>query len=79
MASSSVDTVSVSQLFTLDSPSKKGQAEAGVVAALYFKALVSLVLQVPACKGKYYAVFVTILFATGHSLAHIPSVVACSC
>lgn len=65
MASPAVDNDSVSTLFTLDSPSKAGQAEAGVVAGLYFLAWLSLTAQIPACKGKYYAVVVTSLFAAG--------------
>ena len=68
MASPSVDTTSITALFTLDSPSKQGQAEAGVVAALYFLAWVSLIVQVPLCKGKYYAAVTATLFATGWSL-----------
>ncbi len=39
MGSPSVDTMSISTLFTLDSPSKKGQAEAGVVVAPVFSCL----------------------------------------
>ncbi len=68
MSSPSVDTMSISTLFTLDSPSKKGQAEAGVVVALYFLAWVSLIVQVTLCKGKYYAAVTATIFATGWSL-----------
>ena len=68
MASPSTDTASVSALFTLDPPSKKGQAEAGVVAGLYFLAWLSLMVQASLCKGKYYAAVVATLFATGWSL-----------
>ena len=65
MASPPVDQAFISSLFILDSPSKKGQAEAGVVAALYLVAWISLLVQIPFCKGKYYAVVVTTLFALG--------------
>ncbi|KAL0052202.1 hypothetical protein WJX82_009712 [Trebouxia sp. C0006] len=71
MASPSVDTTSITALFTLDSPSKKGQAEAGVVAALYFIAWASLMVQFPLCKGKYYAAVAATLFATARGVGYI--------
>jgi len=65
MASPTIDTESLSTLFTMDSPSKAGQAEAGLVAGLYLIAWMGLTAQIPGCKGKYYAAIVTSLFAAG--------------
>ena len=65
MSSPAVDVYTVSSLFTVGSPSKSGQIEAIVVAALYFIPFCALTLQLPACKGKYHPVISTALFAAG--------------
>lgn len=68
MASPTVDLGSGNMLFTIDSPSKSGQAQAGAVAALYFIPFLCLAIQIPACKGKYHAVLATCVFAAGTSV-----------
>ena len=65
MSSPAVDVYTVSSLFTVESPSKSGQIEAFVVAALYFVPFCALTLQLPACKGKYHPVVSTAVFAAG--------------
>ena len=65
MSSPAVTPESVSTLFTLNTPSKSGQAEAGVTAGLYFIAFIWLVVQIPACKGKYRPVITASIFAAG--------------
>ncbi len=65
MSSPAVDVFSVSTLFTIGSPSKSGQIEAGLVAGLYLVPWLSLFLQLPVCKGKLHAVLSTCSFAAG--------------
>ncbi len=68
MSSPPVDVYTVSSLFTVGGPSKSGQIEAIVVAALYFIPFCALTLQLPACKGKYHPVISTAIFAAGMCL-----------
>ncbi|DBA98916.1 hypothetical protein WJX77_010704 [Trebouxia sp. C0004] len=68
MSSPAVD---VSSLFTVGSPSKSGQIEAIVVAALYFIPFCALTLQLPACKGKYHPVISTAVFAAARCVGYI--------
>ena len=65
MSGPEVGTFSVTKLFNVGPPSKTGQVEAAVVAALYFIPCVSLLAQLSACTGRERAVLTTALFAAG--------------